>query len=122
MARTLMLVPLKVNFQHVPQLAELKPSTAAAPPMLGKLGNDLNVVKPKRGWSVVSRVHVKEWLPFVRRPFGPLEQETVVPLHASPVPTPITVIGLQVKPKRTLRSLRSTPIALRIAAPAAELA
>ena len=46
MASTLTFVPLKLNCQHVPQLAELKPSTAAAPPMLGKVGKDPNVVKP----------------------------------------------------------------------------
>lgn len=41
-----MLVPLKVNFQHVPQFAELKPGITPAPPMLGKVGKDLKVVNP----------------------------------------------------------------------------
>lgn len=52
----------------------------------------------------------------------PSVQDTVVPLHSEPEPTPTTEIGLQVKPRRTLRSLMSMPIALRMAAPAAELA
>lgn len=52
----------------------------------------------------------------------PLVQDTVVPLQAEPVPTPITEIGLQVKPKRTLTSLRSMPSKPRRAEPAAELA
>ena len=52
----------------------------------------------------------------------PLEQETVVPLHSLPEPTPTTLMGLQVRPRRTFRSERLTPIALSRAAPAAELA
>jgi len=60
MARTLMLVPLNVSCQQVPQLAEFQPAMAGAPPISGKEGNDLNVVKP-----------------FVNRPFAPSEQATV---------------------------------------------
>ena len=52
----------------------------------------------------------------------PLEQFTVVPEHSEPEPTPTTEIGLQVKPKRTSRLLRSMPRRLRRALPAAELA
>lgn len=42
--------------------------------------------------------------------------------HVEPEPTPTTLIGLQSSPRRTFRSLRSIPSALRRAAPAAELA
>lgn len=45
-ASTLMLVPLNVSCQQVPQFAELNPSTADAPPMLGKSGSEPKVVKP----------------------------------------------------------------------------
>ena len=41
-----MLTPSNVNFQQVPQFGELNPATADAPPMLGNVGKDLNVVKP----------------------------------------------------------------------------
>lgn len=46
----------------------------------------------------------------------------MVPLHSDREPTPTTLIGLHVRPKMTFRSLTSTPMALRTAAPAAELA
>ena len=52
----------------------------------------------------------------------PLEQLTVVPEHSEPEPTPTTEMGLQVRPRRTLRSLRLMPRRLRRAAPAAEFA
>ena len=52
----------------------------------------------------------------------PLEHDTVVPLHAEPVPTPMTLIGLQVRPSSTLRSLRLMPSRPRRAEPDAELA
>jgi len=49
-----------VRFQHVPQLGELNPVIAGAPPMLGKLGNEPKVVNP-----------------LVSMPLEPLEHETV---------------------------------------------
>ena len=52
----------------------------------------------------------------------PLEQLTVVPEQVLPEPTPMTVMGLQTKPRATSRSSRTTPMLLRRAAPAAELA
>lgn len=52
----------------------------------------------------------------------PLEQLTVVPLHAEPVPTPMTLMGLQVKPNRTSRSLKLMPSKPRRALPVSELA
>jgi len=51
---------LYVSFQHVPQLGELNPMIAGAPPMWAKLGSEPNVVKP-----------------LVRRPLDPLEHATV---------------------------------------------
>ncbi len=45
-ASTLIVLPLNVRAQQVPHAAELKPVTATAPPMKGKLGNDPNVVNP----------------------------------------------------------------------------
>lgn len=50
----------------------------------------------------------------------PFEQDTVVPLHSEPEPTPTTLMGLQVSPMSPLTSLASMPMALRIAAAAAE--
>lgn len=61
MARTLIVLPLNVRAQQVPHAAEPNPVTAGAPPMKGKLGNEPKVVNPK-----------------FSRPFGPLEQETVL--------------------------------------------
>lgn len=58
----------------------------------------------------------------LRRTTTPLVHETVVPLQADPVPTPMTLIGLQVRPRRTLRSLRLMPSRPSKAEPAAELA
>ena len=52
----------------------------------------------------------------------PLEQETVVPLHSEPDPTPMTLMGLQVRPRSTSRLERLTPMLFRMAVPAAELA
>ena len=52
----------------------------------------------------------------------PLVQETVVPLHSEPDPTPTTLMGLQVNPRRTFKSERSTPRTPRIAEPSFELA
>ena len=60
-ARTLIERPWYVNLQHVPQLGEFQPPTAAAPPMFGKRGRDPNVLKP-----------------LVSRPLGPSEQEGVL--------------------------------------------
>ena len=60
MASTLIVVPLNVSLQQVPQAAELNPATAAAPPINGKEGSEPNVVKP-----------------FVSRPFAPSEHDTV---------------------------------------------
>ena len=51
-----------------------------------------------------------------------LEQETVVPLHSEPEPTPTTEMGLQVNPTKALTSCRTTPRSPRIALPDAELA
>ncbi len=48
MASTLIVVPLNVSAQHVPQFAESKPSTANAPPMFGKPGSDVKFEKPAR--------------------------------------------------------------------------
>ena len=55
--------PWNVNLQHVPQLGEFHPPTAAAPPMFGKRGRDPNVLKP-----------------LVSNPLGPSEQDTVARL------------------------------------------
>ena len=52
----------------------------------------------------------------------PLEQLTVVPEQVLPDPTPTTVTALQVRPSKTSRSDRSTPMLFRRAVPAAELA
>ena len=49
-------------------------------------------------------------------------QETEVPEHSEPEPTPTTEMGLQVRPRRTFRSLRLTPILFKMAVPEAELA
>ena len=51
-----------------------------------------------------------------------LEQDTVVPLHSEPEPTPTTLMGLQSRPSPTLRSWRTTPSRPSRAEPAAELA
>ena len=50
-ASTLIVVPWKVRFQHVPHAAELKPATAGAPPMKGKLGIWEKFWKPARAAS-----------------------------------------------------------------------
>ena len=50
----------------------------------------------------------------------PLVQDTVVPEHSEPEPTPITEMGLQVKPMRPLMLLASIPRRPRRAAPAAD--
>jgi len=60
-AVTLIVVPLNVRPQHVPQPVELNPVTAGAPPMLGKVGSEPKVVKPRDS-----------------RPFTPLEQATTL--------------------------------------------
>ena len=60
-ASTLMLVPLNVSCQQVPQFAELNPSTADAPPMLGKLGREPKVVKPDAVARVSIGSGVKRW-------------------------------------------------------------
>lgn len=56
----------------------------------------------------------------LRRTTTPLEQETVLPEHADPEPTPTTEMGLQVRPIRPLMSLASIPRALRMAMPEAD--
>ena len=50
----------------------------------------------------------------------PLEQLTVVPEQVFPEPTPITVMGLQTRPRATVRSSKTTPMLLSSAVPAAE--
>ena len=52
----------------------------------------------------------------------PSVQETVVPLHSEPEPTPTTLMGLQVRPMRAVTSWTATPMALRMAAAAEESA
>ena len=52
----------------------------------------------------------------------PLEQETVVPEHVLPEPIPTTVMGLQVRPSKTSRSERDTPILFKRVVPATESA
>jgi len=49
-------------------------------------------------------------------------QQTVLAEQADPLPTPTTLMGEQVRPRRTLGSCSTTPIELRRAAPEAELA
>jgi hypothetical protein len=52
----------------------------------------------------------------------PLEQETVVPSHELPDPTPTTLMELHVNPRSTFKSDKSMPRSPRSAWPAAELA
>ena len=52
----------------------------------------------------------------------PLEQDTVVPLHSEPDPTPTTLMGLQSRPRRTLVFWSTMPSSPSKAVPAAELA
>ena len=59
-AVTVIFVPLKESSQQEPQLGELKPAIAWAPPMKGKVGSEPNVVKF-----------------LVSRPLDPVEHSTV---------------------------------------------
>ena len=47
-------------------------------------------------------------------------QQTGLAVQAEPLPTPTTLTGEQVRPRRTLGSLKTTPMELRRAAPEAE--
>ena len=52
----------------------------------------------------------------------PSVQVTVLPLHSEPEPTPMTLTGLQSRPRMTFASCTLMPNALSKAAPATELA